>query len=211
MKFEIQIPKITVDAQWIGKLDLPRFLQQEALNTRTQILANLNAGKQADGAGMRPYSPGYARLKASATGSSTVNLNVTGELHRSMVTRNIKDGVEMVFQGSHAPSRPLTGGKTESPKAEKKNAGNLRAASGAKKIKGARSARTIAPKAGKTSGGASSGGGGGSSMSNAALAESLYARGFTGWVSFSPQRLKEIEVSLGKEVDKILKSVIVVK
>lgn len=203
MRITFQAPKINIDQTWIKRLNFPKIAQEEAANTRAQIIQNLNAGAQADGSSMRAYSPGYARLK----GSSTPNLLVTGELHRSFVVRALPDGAEVVFHGQHAPSKPL-GSAGSAHAHSKKKQGAPTSARSASSAKRAGRPRVIG---GNAVSAKSSGSSGGQSISNAALASSLYARGFTGWVSFSPKRIKEISERVSKEIVKILKTVVVTK
>lgn len=105
MKIEIEFPKITVDQQFVEKLDLPKIMNQEMLTTRTRVIQQLNKGQDAEGAHLRPYSPGYAKLKLKSGRSTTPNLNWTGELHRSMQiqqAKSLSDGeTKMTFSGTH--------------------------------------------------------------------------------------------------------------
>lgn len=209
--FAISFPKVTFNKDFVKKLDIPKIAYEETVNTRTRIVQSLNQGRQADGSGMRPYSPGYARMKRERTGSSTVNLLVTGELHRAMIPRKTADGAELNIQGQHAPSKPF--GATHAGTGSAAGRKSRKAAPGAVKAQKTTSARIRGLKLGRTAKESkpSRGSGGSASMSNAALAASLYARGFVGWISFAPEDLTRIEKRVGTEIDKILKSLIDVK
>jgi len=124
VKIEIDFPEIKIEDQWVEKLGLPKVIGQELQTSRTRIEDNLNDGKDANGVALRPYSPAYAYAKARgievrgqkkrkksrpektygpAYGGSTVNLLVTGELHRSMnvnVPKSVDEEGTITFQGT---------------------------------------------------------------------------------------------------------------
>lgn len=99
---DIKIPKVKLDAQaFLKSLDLQNTLRSELQNVRTRIVKDTVSGKQATGAGLKPYSASYSEYKKKKTGSSTPNLTLTGELMRSIVDSEIKDGHQLAFQGQH--------------------------------------------------------------------------------------------------------------
>ncbi len=105
MKFEIEMPELKVDDAFVKKLNLPKIMTQECLNTRTRLLKEVNQGRGADGESLRPYSKPYEKFKASTGRSaSPSNLNFTGELHRSMhitAATDAKPEANVSFQGMH--------------------------------------------------------------------------------------------------------------
>ena len=104
MKIEMDFPDIKIDDKWIEKLNLPKVMAQEVQTTRTRLLTNLNQGQNAEGGGLRAYSPGYAKFKQASGRSTVPNLNWTGELHRSMqatVPKSLEDEAKIQFQGTH--------------------------------------------------------------------------------------------------------------
>lgn len=98
---KIDVPKINFNKNFIKNLDLEGFYRAELLNVRKRIVDDTQRGKQAEGAGLKAYSPSYAAYKKAKTDSSTTNLTVTGELMRSIVDSKIKDGHQLAFQGQH--------------------------------------------------------------------------------------------------------------
>ena len=55
-------------------------MRQVGLLARERIVRRTMAGRDAQGAAFRPYSPGYAKAKAEALGTTAVNLQVSGNM-----------------------------------------------------------------------------------------------------------------------------------
>lgn len=100
---KIDVPKINFNKNFIKNLDLEGFYRAELLNVRKRIVDDTQRGKQAEGAGLKAYSPSYAAYKKAKTDSSTTNLTVSGDLMNSIVDSKLKDGYQLAFQGQHRP------------------------------------------------------------------------------------------------------------
>lgn len=212
--FEVNFPKIEFNAAEFEKsLNLPKLMQEEILLTRTRIAADTTAGRKANGGGFRAYSKGYALLKAAAGRGTRVNLTWTQKLLLSMVPTAIQNGFSLGFQGDHGKNEAVsqeTKAKLAKRSEKKKQGRAYLKAAGLKTAKKAKAAKTFGSKPLKGAK-AKSKGGGGSTLSNAALAASLYARGFVGWFTFGKTDLDRIEKRLSTEVQKNLKSLIEIK
>lgn len=67
---------------------------------RERIIRRTLQGTDAQGRAFAPYSPGYAKRKAEELGSaSPVNLQVSGEMLRSIVVEAFDDHVTLTFTG----------------------------------------------------------------------------------------------------------------
>lgn len=170
MNIKIEFTGIKVNERWVKSLNLEKIALQEVLTSRTRILSNVAEGRGTDGQQLRPYSPGYRKLKIASGRSGETDLNVSGELLRSMTARQMSNGGEVVFSGNHS-----TVSKLRSKTAKKK--------------------QSTLPATGGT-------------LSNAALAESLYNRGFVGWFNFGREDVDRITKRFTSEIDRALKNLL---
>lgn len=102
MKISLEFPEIKVDEKFIDKLKLQQVFKNECANTVARIKENLDAGKDANGNGLRRYAKSYEEYKKELTGSTIVNLAISGDLRRGMhpiLKDPINDEVNIVFEG----------------------------------------------------------------------------------------------------------------
>lgn len=215
MKYSIEFPKIQFNHDILSKLELPKFMQQELLTTRTRLIADTQSGKTASGGALKAYSSAYAEWKREKTGSSTVNLTLSGELMRAIVLAAIPGGYSLKFEGQHAPSKrgSSRSASTSTGKAKKSNTGNARSASGAKSAVAATRAKSTrgANRSASASPGGRKSSGGASSVSNAAIAEYQYSLGRGGWFSYSDKDNERIVNRFNTLLDKVVKNLVDIK
>lgn len=218
VNYSIEFPKVNFDTDFVRKLDLPKLFTEETLNTRTRIVADTLSGHEAEGGSLRPYSESYGAFKRELTGSDTPNLLMTGELHRAIVPVATSDGVNLAFQGSHAPSRHRTKKSLERAKKRASSRGEVRQAKALAKISGVKSAKVARARGVvlnnhhkaklRTQ---KSKGSGGRSISNAALAQALYDKGFVGWFQYARRDIDRVANRVLEKINANLKSMIDIK
>ncbi len=228
MQIKIEVPKFRVNAAALGKLDMPKILQQEALNVRARIVADTTAGRKAEGGGLKPYSASYkaaidsGSVAGKSPGNHTVNLTATGTLLRSLQVRAIEGGAEIAFEGTHPPARRVSsaGAQRKRKTAEKARAaqglgplgGHVRnatqSAAPAERAKSARiRGKHVGGDGGKKTGPRRARGGGGD-VANAVIAKAQYDMGRDGWFTISKKDVDGIVARLSKRIDEILKSLV---
>jgi len=176
-RFECKIPKFAVKKNAFDQRVIGRFLVEELNST----IANLEdkavkQGVDADGKAFPKYSAGYEAWKKEKFG----NLNylwVSGDLMESRRAVEQAPGQVLTYQsrfvGQHRPSK-------RTKKKRKKKSG----------VKTERRGKTKTTRQKTTKSGGSGGGG---ATTNAALARSLYDRGFINWHAFGKDDLARID------------------
>ena len=103
---KIQLPRLKVD-------EFQKLFSRELQNTSARLRQNISGGSGADGQAIKPsgYSPSYldaiskGRVRAGKSGvrktSTTVNLQISGELLNSMQVKDTPNGAELFFLGGH--------------------------------------------------------------------------------------------------------------
>lgn len=219
MKYSIEFPKLKISTELAKEIPLEKILEEEIETVRTRIVQSTTGGKTADGGGLKPYKPSYikqidsGKIAGKAPGNHTPNLTATQTLLRSFAVRKIKGGVEMSFEGTHAPARKVSDdgaarkrkkaqglGDTNRPKSAKQSSKVASQKSNA--TKGARigKAKKAPPAA------ASNAGKGGRDVPNAVIAAAQYKMGRTGWMAFSKSDLERIAKRVSDEIDKAIKT-----
>lgn len=209
MKFTLDFKPLQLDEQIVKKMKLDELLNKEMLNTRDRIIKDTVAGRTADGGALKEYSKSYkdaidsGKIAGKAPGNHTVNLTATGVLMRSFKViaesaSSVAAGVRMFFDGRH----PVARGVSASGARRKRNAaiksgaikgevqtGKLRKSGGVRKssVTGARKSK----------------GAGARDTSNAAIAQSQYDMGRTGWMQFSKVDVERINKAVLTRIDQI--------
>lgn len=180
----------------------PRGIAEFCEKKLTDLIAlsekNLGAGRQIDGQSMpKDYSSSYKRYLRSIRENLTVDLRLTGQLLRNRRTKQITDGAEMYFTGSHSTRRPSSSSRRELESSPSRPSRPRTSGSTATRqaSSSASSSRPSRPRR--------RGGGG---EQNATIAASLMDRGYEGWHEV-PEKIFEdwIDELLEEAVSKILK------
>ena len=108
--FKVEGPDLKLD---LGLLDIKQFKKlasQELSNTKDRLSDNIQQGKNADGKSLKKYSKsyrdainkGYVRSSEGVHKASiTVNLTVGGKMLKSRKIKELSNGAELIFTGTH--------------------------------------------------------------------------------------------------------------
>lgn len=230
MQFTMKWDGVKLNAGAFSQPALDKLIKQELLNTRARLIADTQAGNQANGGALKPYSMMYrvmidsGRVQGKAPGNHQVNLTATGVLLRSLQIEKNDKGALLFFDGSHPPSRGVSdkGALAKRKKAQNKRSATLLGrAPKPVTVKAAKAGKTLSPL--RPTGGSTrplkalaadakrirKGTGGGGDIRNAAIAQFQYDIGRTGWMSFSRSKdLPRISAAVLKFINESAKKMI---